>query len=540
MTSVNVTVTGAGAQPTPPAQLRDALITLVTAERPGYTANLPGSLIEDIASTSVGALSLIDQAAVDLLNSLSANTANPYLLSLIGSQKGIARGLQSNASAYVTFLGMAGFTIPKGFVVSDGANQYVVQDGGTLGNATASSYTASIAGVILTVTAVASGVIMVGDPVVGAGVAPGTVVTEMLTGTGKTGTYKVNNAQTIGSQAMAGATHGESTLYVVAKQFGTWAIIPNSITTIITSVPAGYALTCTNSNSGFSAITEETDDLYRARVLEAELSPATGTLALVKSMIRALPGVQARLVSVSATGKIMVGGGDPYEVAGEIYKAMFDISDLSGSSATSHAWAGTGSIALDVLTLSAVSSGVVMAGDIVSGAGMASPTVILSQLTGTPGADGTYRINYAQTVSSQAMTGAASERNQIVAIVDDPDTYYILFVVPVQQIVEIICDWSTIAPNFTANISVQTAIAEAFSNYINSIPVGMPINVFSLQQLFLESIVAIIPPSLISAITLTVKIDGATVAPSVGTGLVYGDLEGYVVTDTNKITVNRV
>jgi hypothetical protein len=138
------------------------------------------------------------------------------------------------------------------------------------------------------------------------------------------------------------------------------------------------------------------------------------------------------------------------------------------------------------------------------------------------------------------MTGAASARNQIIAIVDDPDTYYILFVVPVQQIVEIICDWSTIAPNFTANIVVQTAIAEAFSNYINSIPVGMPINVFSLQQLFLESIAAIIPPTMISAIAITVKIDGATVAPSAGTGLVYGDLEGYVVTDTNKITVNRV
>jgi hypothetical protein len=118
----------------------------------------------------------------------------------------------------------------------------------------------------------------------------------------------------------------------------------------------------------------------------------------------------------------MVGGGDPYLVAGAIYRGLFDISDLRGSDVASHAWSGTGSIASTTLTISAVASGTIQIGDVVSGIGMASPTVILEQLSGSAGGVGTYRVNYAQTITSEAMTGAASARNQIVTIIDDPDT----------------------------------------------------------------------------------------------------------------------
>ena len=53
---IPVVVTAAGAQPTPPATLLADLIAQVSATNPGYTANLPGSLIENISSTDVGAL----------------------------------------------------------------------------------------------------------------------------------------------------------------------------------------------------------------------------------------------------------------------------------------------------------------------------------------------------------------------------------------------------------------------------------------------------------------------------------------------------
>jgi hypothetical protein len=87
---------------------------------------------------------------------------------------------------------------------------------------------------------------------------------------------------------------------------------------------------------------------------------------------------------------------------------------------------------------------------------------------------------------------------------------------------------------------VSQVVSEAFANYINSISVGMPINTFTLQKLFLESVSSIVDSSLISALSISVKIDGVVVAPSVGTGLIYGDGEGYVVSDVGKMTITRV
>lgn len=70
-------------------------------------------------------------------------------------------------------------------------------------NASNASFTASISGTTMTVTAVASGTIDVGMCVNGAGVSSGTWVTALGTGTGGTGTYTVSNSQTVASEAMA-------------------------------------------------------------------------------------------------------------------------------------------------------------------------------------------------------------------------------------------------------------------------------------------------------------------------------------------------
>lgn len=540
MSAVNISITSAGAQPTPPSTIRSNIISSVVVSRPGYTANLPGSLIDDILGTDVGAVALIDQATIDLINSLNPLFANAYLLSLLGAQTGIPQGVLSNPNAYVLFTGLAGFAINKGFTVSDGLNQYTVQDGGVLGNATATSFTGSISGTTLTVTAVSSGFLMVGDTITGTGITANTVITGFGSGTGGTGTYTVNNSQTVGSEAMTGPTHGNVTLFVVATSFFTNAIPANTITTIVSSVPTGFPLTVTNQNTGTIGASAETEELYRARVLAAQLSPGVGTLSYLKKLVQAIPGVQSRLVSIGGGGKIIVGGGDPYLVAGAIYKGLFDIGDLTGSSVTSHTWSGTGSISGTTLTISALPSGTIQVGDIVSGVGLVNPTIILSQLTGTAGSTGTYQINYAQNVTSEALTGANSTRNQVVTIVDYPDSYYILFVVPVSQTVTIAITWSTIATNFTANTAVSNAVSTALANYINSIPVGIALNVYNLERIFLDSVTPLVDPSLISAITLTVSINGTPVSPSPGTGLIVGDSEGYFITDSSKIVLTRV
>jgi len=71
----------------------------------------------------------------------------------------------------------------------------------------------------------------------------------------------------------------------------------------------------------------------------------------------------------------------------------------------------TASIAADVMTVTAVTSGYLLEGQNISGSGVTGGTSILTQLTGTPGGAGTYQVSVDQTVASTAVTagGAASE-----------------------------------------------------------------------------------------------------------------------------------
>lgn len=64
--------------------------------------------------------------------------------------------------------------------------------------------TASISGTTMTVTAVTSGTLAVGQPITGTGVTAGTVITALGTGTGGTGTYTVSVSQTAASTTISG------------------------------------------------------------------------------------------------------------------------------------------------------------------------------------------------------------------------------------------------------------------------------------------------------------------------------------------------
>lgn len=69
--------------------------------------------------------------------------------------------------------------------------------------------TATIAGTTMTVSAVTSGKISVGQTITGAGVTVGTMVTALITGTGGIGTYTVNDSQTVSvGETMTGAFNG--------------------------------------------------------------------------------------------------------------------------------------------------------------------------------------------------------------------------------------------------------------------------------------------------------------------------------------------
>lgn len=74
-------------------------------------------------------------------------------------------------------------------------------------------FTGSIATTTLTVTAITSGSLALGQTIQGSGVTTGTIITELGTGSGSTGTYTVNKSQTVGS----------STLYAL-----NWTVIPST------------------------------------------------------------------------------------------------------------------------------------------------------------------------------------------------------------------------------------------------------------------------------------------------------------------------
>jgi hypothetical protein len=81
-------------------------------------------------------------------------------------------------------------------------------------------------------------------------------------------------------------------------------------------------------------------------------------------------------------------------------------ASATGSDIAAGTFSVTGSIAGDVLTVTAVGSGTVVAGGTLSGTGVASGTKVLSQLTGTAGGAGTYRVSIAnQTVASTTVSG---------------------------------------------------------------------------------------------------------------------------------------
>jgi len=73
----------------------------------------------------------------------------------------------------------------------------------------------------------------------------------------------------------------------------------------------------------------------------------------------------------------------------------------------------TGSISTTNLTVSAMTSGTIRLGMILTGTGVTAGTHVVSQTSGTPGGAGVYVVSPTQTVSSTTITGSISSRIQV-------------------------------------------------------------------------------------------------------------------------------
>lgn len=461
-----------GMIPSAPAVLHQQLLDAVALLSPGYEGRLPGSLVEDITSTDVGALVICDQARVEVVNSLTPRGANAFLLNQLGQIYGIFPGLPTNTSAFVVFSGTIGYVIAKGFTVSDGQNQYILPDGGVIG-----------------------------------------------------------------------AGNISLPLLAVSTTLGPFAVPPNTVTTLVTSVPGTVTLSVTNPLAGTPATDAETESAYRVRVLQAGLVAAQGMPRLVRTALAAVPGVIARLISVRAMGtawEVICGGsGDPYQIGYAIFTSLFDITTLVGST-------------IHVTGITQANPGVVTT-DLNHGYVTGQTGV---QINGALGMTAVNGVNYTITVIDQkhfsigvnttgfgAWTSGGvvtpNFRNISVNISDYPDTYTVPFVTPPLQTVTMNVTWNTSSPNFVSPLGVAQLSQPALADYINSIAVGFPINLYQLEVTFRNAITVILSPDLLTRMVFSVSINGVVTTPAVGTGIIAGDPESFFSIVLTDIIVNQ-
>lgn len=478
MAELPTVVTTAGLQPISPTTLRAMLVTLVSQTNPDYTANLPGTLIEDIASTDVGALVIMDQFRVEFVNSLTPYGANAFLLNQLGQIYGVPLGQTTNTSVEVVFSGTdqfdqpaAGLVVARGFVVSDGTYHYQIVDGAVLDSS------------------------------------------------GSSGNVTAR-----------------------ATQSGSFSVPANTVNQLVTSAPPDIVLAVNNPFAGTPGLPGEDETSYRPRVLEAGLAASQGMTRYLRTLLKEVPGVVSRLVSIrqqiGGGWEVIVGGGDDYEVAAAIFESLFDISTLVGS-------------IMSISDVSKANPGVVTTflnhglstGTVVNITGVLGPTAINNTpLTITVTGEKTFQIGVDTSSLPSYVSGGVvtpNLRNVVVSVNDYPDTYAIPFVRPPQQIVTVVATWNTVSASFVADGAISQAAGPALVNYVNSIVAGQGMNLFVMASVFQAAIADIMPIDQLTRLVFSVSINGISTPAESGTGIIAGDPESYFQAEASGVVVTR-
>lgn len=326
-------------------------------------------------------------------------------------------------------------------------------------------------------------------------------------------------------------------LFAVATNSGTFAIPANTVTQLVTSVPSTYTITVTNPQAGTPATSTESVQDYRSRVLMAGQTTSTGTPAYLKTLLYKITGVQQRLVSINQLGggwQVVCGGGDSYAVANAILQGVPDIAALQGSQ-------------LAITTMTAANPVVVSTnlnhgytvGQTVTVTG-ATPsaynlTYTIASVTATTITTTTNGSGFGAYTSGAKLT--PNPRNVSVSLFQNPDTYSIVFVNPPQQTVTVTAHWNTTLPSFTGGTSVAQLAAPAIQSYINSIPVGQPINLLMMTEVFQNAVSSVISAPNVTTLTFVVTINGVTASPTAGTSIIPSDPESSFTCSAIGITV---
>jgi Ubiquitin-activating enzyme E1 FCCH domain len=341
-------------------------------------------------------------------------------------------------------------------------------------------------------------------------------------------------------------------VHALASLPGTWPVPAGTVTGFVTGVPSGINLAVINPTDGIPSTAAETLTSFRSRTLTAGLAASTGMDRLLKTYLNNIPGVVPRLVSVRQNTEncqwvILVGGGDPYQVAWAIYYALFDIQSLARPTInilriTSYDPTNPNP-QIPVITTQYnhnLLTGMVETITQVVGMeqlnGQSFPVTILTNLTFTIPVDLSTLGNYVR--------GGIVTPNPIlqeVTLNSYPDNYLIPFLLPPQELVTMIVTWNTDSPNYVSQQAIIQAASPALADYINSLYVGtVPINIYEMEAIFLKSVKNIVASENITTLLFDIAFNGITYSPAPGTGIIPGDPNSYFYTTTDNIVVQQV
>lgn len=212
-----------------------AITPVITLSRPSwFSGNLTGSMLLNVqlGASNAGFLLSVYPYTVNATANIGIDSLQVTSFSSRAQMATIGGNTYSGTQTFApgtTSLNPAKFqagaltTAIIGHAIEwDGTNQYV---------ATSSSFTGSISGTTLTVSAVTNGLLQVGQVISGTGVTSGTTITAALTGTGGTGTYTVSVSQTVSSTGISGTIRTIVGTFINGAAGGSGAV-PASATAI--------------------------------------------------------------------------------------------------------------------------------------------------------------------------------------------------------------------------------------------------------------------------------------------------------------------
>jgi hypothetical protein len=375
-------------------------ISLTTHTGRTYTAdNIYRNLINLVSnSTSLTGTVVVNSSGVQLTQ--SGGSTKTYSFAEYPRINGLVSAINTDAQFRASVASGANFNALSNTI--DNVTGASFTGSIAAGNA---SVTGSIADTTLTVTAVASGTLYVGQVLSGTGVTAGTTITRIITPytASANGVYSVSISQTKSSGAIT-ATGTLGVLSVTAIASGSLAI---GQTVSGSGVTSGTQITqviipFVSGGTGYYVVSQPT-------VVSSTSLSVTATIPTYSDTVNPPYVLTANVAAVSEA----ING----NILGSFIKGVFksNAGPVPTQSTngiipfvyyTTTGASFTGSIAGTVLTVTAVASGTIAIGQTISGSGVTSGTTIEGVLTGTGGA-GTYTVSASQAVASTSITGGS-------------------------------------------------------------------------------------------------------------------------------------